>query len=111
MRRCRRHLGGIITACAIKALGGVVLGKLQPKDNEEREKAIAAGHDLDKVLDQDDLVAGDNTFFVAAGVTDGVLVDGVRRERGVIYTDSIVLRSRSNTIRRIQADHRAEKWF
>jgi fructose-1,6-bisphosphatase II len=102
---------GIITACAIKALGGVILGKLQPKDDEERERAIAAGHDLDKVLDQDDLVTGDNTFFVATGVTDGVLVDGVRRSRGVIHTDSLVLRSRSNTIRRIQADHRAEKWF
>ena len=102
---------GVITACAIKALGGVLLGKLQPKDDEERERAIAAGHDLDKVLDQDDLVTGDNTFFVATGVTDGVLVDGVRRSRGVIHTDSLVLRSRSNTIRRIQADHRAEKWF
>ncbi|MCL9664817.1 class II fructose-bisphosphatase [Curtobacterium albidum] len=102
---------GIITACAIKALGGVILGKLQPKDDEERQKALDAGHDLDKVLDQDDLVTGDNTFFVATGVTDGVLVDGVRRSRGVIHTDSLVLRSRSNTIRRIQADHRAEKWF
>jgi fructose-1,6-bisphosphatase II len=102
---------GIITACAIKALDGLILGKLHPKDDEERQKAIDAGHDLDKVLDQDDLVKGDNTFFVATGVTDGVLVDGVRRERGVIHTDSLVLRSRSNTIRRIQADHRAEKWF
>ena len=102
---------GIITACALKALGGLIQGRLLPRDDEERERAIAAGHDLDKVLDQDDLVTGDNTFFVATGVTDGVLVDGVRRSRGVIHTDSLVLRSRSNTIRRIQADHRAEKWF
>jgi fructose-1,6-bisphosphatase II len=81
-----------------------------PRTTRSVRRRSPPGHDLDKILDQDDLVEGDNTFFVAAGVTDGVLVDGVRRERGVIYTDSIVLRSRSNTIRRIQADHRAEKW-
>ena len=102
---------GIITACAIKALGGVLLGQLHPSDDEERQRALDAGHDLDRVLDQDDLVTGDNTFFVATGVTDGVLVDGVRRSHGVIHTDSIVLRSHSRTIRRVQADHRAEKWF
>jgi len=102
---------GIITACAIKALGGVLLGQLRPKDDDERQKALDAGHDLDKVLDQDDLVTGNNTFFVATGVTDGVLVNGVSRSRGVVRTDSIVMRSRSNTVRRIQADHKSEKWF
>ncbi|WP_426724918.1 fructose-bisphosphatase class II [Curtobacterium flaccumfaciens] len=67
--------------------------------------------EISSVLDQDDLVTGANTFFVATGVTDGVLVDGVCRSRGVIHTDSLVLNSRSNTIRRVQADHRAEKRF
>ena len=102
---------GITTACAIKALGGFMQGRLAPKDDAERERGEAAGLDCDQVYELDDLVRSDNTFFVATGVTDGVLVDGVRRSRGVIHTDSLVLRSRSNTIRRIQADHRAEKWF
>ncbi|QNE36724.1 class II fructose-bisphosphatase [Leifsonia shinshuensis] len=101
---------GIITACAIKALGGTMLTRLQPKDDEERDKAIDAGHRLDAVLDQDALVSGENTFFVATGVTDGLLVDGVRRSRGLLHTDSIVLRSRSQTIRRIRATHTAERW-
>jgi fructose-1,6-bisphosphatase II len=101
---------GIITACAVKALGGLIQGQLMPKSDEERQKAIDAGHDLDRVLDQDDLVTGDNTYFVATGVTNGELVHGVERKGPVIRTESIVLRSKSGTIRRIVAEHLVEKW-
>ncbi|WP_437383914.1 class II fructose-bisphosphatase [Plantibacter flavus] len=102
---------GIITACAVKALGGLIQGKLMPKDDEERARAIAAGHDLDRVLGANDLVRGDNTYFVATGVTHGELVDGVQRKGPIIRTESLVLRSRSGTIRRVEADHLAEKWL
>jgi fructose-1,6-bisphosphatase II len=101
---------GIITACALKALGGVIQAKLHPKDDEERERAIDAGHDLDRILEADDLVTSDNTYFVATGVTDGQLVGGVRKAGAVIHTESIVLRGKSGTIRRVSADHLAEKW-
>ncbi|KAB1658049.1 class II fructose-bisphosphatase [Pseudoclavibacter chungangensis] len=102
---------GIITACAIKALGGVMQGRMYPRNDEEREKAIAAGHDLDRVLTQDDLVRTDNTYFVATGVTDGGLCAGVRREGKRIVTDSVVLRSHSGTVRRVQAEHLEAKWL
>jgi fructose-1,6-bisphosphatase II len=102
---------GIITACAVKALGGLILTRLAPKDDAERQKAIDAGHDLDRVLDQDDLVKGDNAYFVATGVTDGALVAGVKRKQGMIRTSSIVLRSHSGTIRRVEADHLVSKWY
>ncbi|MHB1235004.1 MAG: class II fructose-bisphosphatase [Microbacteriaceae bacterium] len=102
---------GITTACAIKALGGFMQGRLAPRDDDERQKAIDAGLDPDLVMDADDLVHGDNTFFVATGVTDGGLVAGVRRMGPVIRTESIVLRGRSGTIRRVTADHLAEKWL
>jgi fructose-1,6-bisphosphatase II len=102
---------GIITACALKALGGLIQGRLAPKDDEERAKALDAGHDLDRILHIDDLVTSDNTYFVATGVTDGQLVDGVRRLGPVIRTESIVLRGRSGTVRRVVADHLAEKWL
>jgi len=101
---------GIITACALKALGGVIQAKLHPKDDEERQRAIDAGHDLDRILEADDLVTSDNTYFVATGVTDGQLVGGVRKAGSVIHTESIVLRGKSGTIRRVSADHLAEKW-
>jgi len=102
---------GIITACALKGLGGFIQAKLLPRDDEERQKAIDAGHDLDRVLGIDDLVSSDNTYFVATGVTDGQLVGGVRRKGPVIRTESIVLRGRSGTIRRVVADHLADKWL
>ena len=102
---------GIITACALKALGGFIQGRLKPKDDDEAQRAIAAGHDLDRILGIDDLVTSDNTYFVATGVTDGQLVDGVRKRGPVIHTESIVLRGRSGTIRRVGADHLAEKWL
>jgi fructose-1,6-bisphosphatase II len=102
---------GITTACAIKALGGFMQGRLAPKDDAEREAGIAAGLDMDKIYGADDLVKGDNTFFVATGVTDGGLVEGVRRKGPIIRTESIVLRSKSGTVRRVIADHLAEKWL
>lgn len=101
---------GIITACAIKALGGVVQGLLRPVDDEERGRALDAGHDLDRVLHADDLVRGDNTYFVGTGVTDGDLLRGVRRTGAVIHTESIILRGRSGTVRRVAAEYRAETW-
>jgi fructose-1,6-bisphosphatase II len=97
---------GIITACALKCTGGVLQGRLWPKDDEERQKAIDAGHDLDRVLLTDDLVTGDNVFFVATGVTDGELLQGVRYRAGSATTHSMVMRSKSGTIRSIQSEHR-----
>jgi len=102
---------GIVTACAIKALGGFIQGVLKPGSDAERQKAMDAGLDIDKVYEADELVSGDNTFFVATGVTDGGLVQGVRRKGPIIRTESIVLRSHSGTIRRIIADHLAKKWL
>ena len=102
---------GIITACALKGLDGFIQAKLAPQNDDELQKAKDAGHDLDRVLGIDDLVASDNTYFVATGVTDGQLVGGVRRKGPIIRTESIVLRSHSGTIRRIEADHLMEKWL
>lgn len=100
---------GIITACAIKAMGGVIQGKLWPKDDEERQKALDAGHDLDRVLSNDDLVTGDNCFFVATGITNGELLRGVRYGSGTAVTNSLVMRSKSGTIRYIESHHRLDK--
>ncbi|MFF7451897.1 MULTISPECIES: class II fructose-bisphosphatase [unclassified Streptomyces] len=100
---------GIISACAVKCLGGTIQGKLWPKDAEERQRAIDAGHDLDRVLTTDDLVSGDNVFFVATGITDGELLRGVRYRSETATTDSIVMRSKSGTVRRIESEHRLRK--
>ncbi|MET8895133.1 class II fructose-bisphosphatase [Streptomyces albogriseolus] len=100
---------GIISACAVKCLGGTIQGKLWPKDDEERQRAIDAGHDLDRVLTTEDLVTGDNVFFVATGITDGELLRGVRYRSETATTDSIVMRSRSGTVRRIDSEHRLSK--
>jgi fructose-1,6-bisphosphatase II len=100
---------GIIAASALKCLGGVILAKLWPRDEEERQKAIAAGHDLNRVLDTNDLVSGDNVFFVATGVTDGELLSGVRYRAGGATTHSLVMRSKSGTIRSIYSDHQLTK--
>ncbi|NIH52265.1 fructose-1,6-bisphosphatase II [Lysinibacter cavernae] len=102
---------GIITACAVKALGGVIQGTLAPRDDDERQKAIDAGHDLSAVLEANDLVRSDNTYFVATGVTQGEFVDGVQRKGPIIRTDSIVLRSKSGTLRRVTADYQASRWL
>ncbi|NJP50888.1 class II fructose-bisphosphatase [Streptomyces sp. SBST2-5] len=100
---------GIISACAVKCLGGTIQGKLWPKDEEERQRAVDAGHDLDKVLTTEDLVTGDNVFFVATGITDGELLRGVRYRSETATTDSIVMRSKSGTVRRIDSEHRLSK--
>lgn len=103
---------GIITACAIKALGGVIQGRMHPRTEEEREIAIAEGHDLEAVLTADDLVKTDNTYFVATGVTDGELCEGVRRiSDHRLRTDSLALRARSGTLRRVIAEHQMSKWL
>ncbi|MCW2856820.1 MAG: glpX, partial [Marmoricola sp.] len=100
---------GIITACALKCLDGVIQGRLWPTDGDERERAIQAGHDLERVLYTDDLVSGDDCFFVATGITDGELMKGVRYRAGGASTHSLVMRSRSGTIREIISDHKLSK--
>ncbi|MFL6174067.1 MAG: class II fructose-bisphosphatase [Marmoricola sp.] len=100
---------GIITACAMKCLDGVIQGKLWPTSEEERERAAAAGLELDRVLYTDDLVSGDDCFFVATGITDGELMKGVRYRAGGASTHSLVMRSRSGTIREIISDHKLSK--
>ena len=100
---------GIIAACAVKCLGGTIQGRLWPRDDAEREKALAAGHDLHKVLNGDDLVRSDNVFFVATGITDGELVRGVRYRGGGAVTSSLVMRSKSGTIRTIESEHQLSK--
>jgi len=102
---------GIIAACAMKCLDGVIQGRLWPKDDDERQRALDAGHDLDpdKVLLTDDLVNGDDVFFVATGITDGELMRGVRYRAGGASTHSLVMRSRSGTIRSISSEHKLQK--
>ncbi|MFC5993909.1 class II fructose-bisphosphatase [Pseudonocardia hispaniensis] len=100
---------GIIAAAALKCMGGAIQGRLWPKDEAERAKAIAAGHDLDRVLTTGDLVAGDNVFFCATGITDGDLLRGVHYRAGGCTTQSIVMRSKSGTVRMIDAYHRLTK--
>ena len=97
---------GVLSAAAIKCLGGEFLGRLWPRDDEERKAATGAGYDLDRVLTTDDLVGGQDVFFAGTGVTDGDLLDGVRvLDDGHATTDSLVMRSRSGTVRRVQATH------
>jgi fructose-1,6-bisphosphatase II len=102
---------GIITACAMKCVGGVIQGRLWPTDDAERQRAIDAGHNLDPdfVLSTDDLVTGDDCFFVATGITDGELMRGVRYRAGGATTHSLVMRSRSGTVRQIISEHRLSK--
>ena len=100
---------GIIAACAMKCLDGVIQGRLWPRDDEERQKAIDAGHDLDRVLLTDDLVTSDDVFFVSTGITDGELLRGVRYHGGGADTHSLVMRSRSGTIRSIRSEHKLRK--
>ncbi|HEX7994353.1 MAG TPA: class II fructose-bisphosphatase, partial [Streptosporangiaceae bacterium] len=96
---------GIIAACAIKCLGGVMLGKLAPRNEDERDRAKAAGHDLDRVLTTDDLVSSDDAFFAATGITDGDLLQGVRYRSGGATTHTLVMRARSGTIRNVHSEH------
>ncbi|MBA2474893.1 MAG: class II fructose-bisphosphatase [Actinobacteria bacterium] len=96
---------GVISAAAIKCLGGALQGRLWPRNEDERRQLIDAGHDLDRVLTTDDLVAGEDVFVAATGVTTGALLRGVRVTPAGAATDSIVMRSRSGTVRRIAAEH------
>ena len=102
---------GIIAACAMKCMDGVIQGRLWPTDDDERQRAIDAGHNLDKdaILTTEDLVTGDDCFFVATGITDGELMKGVRYRAGGATTHSLVMRSRSGTIRSITSEHRLQK--
>lgn len=100
---------GIIAACALKSMGGTIQAKLWPRDDAERRKALEAGHDLSRVLTTDDLVTSDDVFFAATGITDGELVDGVRYRKGTALTHSLVMRSRSGTIRKVDSEHQLSK--
>ena len=100
---------GIITAVAMKCMGGEIQGKLWPKDDAERQRAIDAGHDLDRVLTNDILVSGENSFFCATGVTNGDMLRGVTYRPNGATTRSLVMRSRSGTIRNIEARHQVSK--
>ena len=100
---------GVITACAMKAMGGELQAKLFVQTDQERQRALDAGHDLDRVLHLNDLVSSDNTFFVATGITDGDLLEGVRYFHGGARTRSLVMRSRSGTVRSVVSDHAIDK--
>jgi fructose-1,6-bisphosphatase II len=97
---------GVISAAAIKCLGGALQGRLWPRSDDERQQLVDAGYDVERVLTTDDLVSGEDVFVAATGVTTGALLRGVRYTRDGAVTDSIVMRSRSGTVRRIEASHR-----
>jgi len=100
---------GVIAAAALKCLGGAMQGRLYPRSDQERKTLEDAGFDIEKVLDADDLVAGHDVFFAATGITDGSLLKGVRYQEDGAVTHSLVMRSRSGTVRYIEAEHRFEK--
>jgi fructose-1,6-bisphosphatase II len=100
---------GVLSAAALKSMGGRLLGRLWPRDDGERQAAIDAGYDLDRVLTTEDLCAGEDVFFSASGVTDGDVLQGVRYRGPGATTESLVMRSRSGTVRRIQATHDRSK--
>ena len=100
---------GVIAACALKALGGEIQGKLHPRNDEERRAALDMGYDLDKILLTDDLVSGEDTFFAATGITDGELVRGVRYFGDGATTNSVVMRSKSGTVRKVETTHHWRK--
>ena len=101
---------GVISAAGIKCMGGAMIGRLAPRSDDERQAAVDAGYDVDRVLTHDDLVKGDDAFFSATGVTDGDVLQGVRYQgaRGA-STESLVMRTRSGTVRRIKCSHDREK--
>jgi fructose-1,6-bisphosphatase II len=100
---------GIIAACAMACMGGAIQGRLWPQDDDERRKALDAGHELGRVLTTTDLVTGENIFFCATGITDGELLEGVRYLPDGPTTHSIVMRGKSGTIREVKAEHRLAK--
>lgn len=100
---------GVLAAAALKCMDGEIQGKLWPRDEADKQNIIAAGYDLDRVLTTDDLVSSDSCFFAATGITDGELLRGVRYQSDKAITQSLVMRSKSKTVRRIDAYHRIEK--
>jgi fructose-1,6-bisphosphatase II len=90
-------------------MGGEIQGRLWPRNEAERTAAIEAGYDIGRILTTDDLVQGDNCFFAATGITDGDIMKGVRYEPGMVHTQSLVMRSRSGTVRLIDAQHKLDK--
>lgn len=103
---------GVATTCAIKALGGHIQGRLWARDDDEKQRGIDAGLKLDDyVYEAEEMVTGKNTIFVATGVTNGELVAGVRRDGDFVYTESVVLRGASGTLRRISSEHLTSKWL
>lgn len=102
---------GIVTACAIKGLGGFIQGILQPKDELEAARGQANGLKMGHVYEAGELVATENTFFVATGVTDGELLRGVSHKGPIIKTQSMVIRGRSGTVRLVDAEYRADRWL
>jgi fructose-1,6-bisphosphatase II len=102
---------GIVTACGIRALGGFMQGILTPREDFERERGAAAGLKFDYVYEMNEMVSSDNTFFVATGVTDGALLSGVKKKDNMIFTESIVIRGRSGTVRKVFAEYQASRWI
>ena len=100
---------GVLAAAALKCLGGAIQGRLYPRNDEERTQLVEDGFDLDAVLSTDDLVSGDDVFFAATGITDGYLLRGVQYKPDGATTHSMVMRSRSGTLRYVEAQHRFEK--
>ncbi|MGI8492876.1 MAG: class II fructose-bisphosphatase [Acidimicrobiales bacterium] len=100
---------GVIAAAALKCMGGEIQGRLWPRDDAERNAAEELGYDLGRILTTDDLVQGDNCFFAATGITDGELLRGVHYDHRGATTDSLVMRSKSGTVRRVDARHRLKK--
>ena len=99
---------GVISAAALKCMGGSLQGRLWPRNEKERKAAEELGYDLERILDLDDLVSGNNCFFAATGITDGDLLEGVRYAAGMAHTESLVMRSKSGTVRLIKAHHRLD---
>jgi fructose-1,6-bisphosphatase II len=100
---------GVISAAAMKCMGGEIQGRLWPRDDGERQAAVDAGYDLEQVLSTDDLVAGNNAFFAVTGITDGEVLKGVHYDRLGATTQSLVMRSRSGTVRLVEARHQLDK--
>lgn len=100
---------GVITAAALKAMGGAIQGRLWPRDDTERQASVDAGYDLDEILTTDRLVSGDNCFFAATGISDGELLRGVHYTRFGAQTQSLVMRSKSGTVRLVEGWHKLDK--
>jgi fructose-1,6-bisphosphatase II len=101
----------IVTACGVRALGGHIQGILAPREDFEIERGTNAGLLFDHVYEMSDMVNSENTFFVATGVTDGPLVSGVRKRGGIVHTESIVIRGKSGTVRKVFAEYQADRWI